>query len=78
MQRERMGWNETFRVHAHFCMFIMSTPFINMKDIVAEMSFICTKSKNGLYAWFSPRLCLYLFCKDCWLYKGLDTLTDRA
>ncbi len=37
------------------------------------------KSKNGLYAWFSPsRLCLYLFCKDCRLHKGLNTLTDWA
>lgn len=42
MQRED-GRNETFRVHAHFCMFILSTPFINMEDIVAKMSFICTK-----------------------------------
>lgn len=79
VQRED-GRNETFRIHAHFCMFILSSPFINMEDIVAEMSFVCTKkSKNGLYAWFSPsRLCLYLFCKDCRLNKGLNTRTDWA
>lgn len=26
-------------------MFVMSTPFINMKDIVAKMSFVCKKKK---------------------------------
>lgn len=29
-ERGRYGWNETFRVHAHFCMFVMSTPFIHI------------------------------------------------
>lgn len=42
VQREN-GRNETFRIHAHFYMFILSLPFINMEDIVAKMSFICTK-----------------------------------
>lgn len=51
-----------------------------MEDIVAKNVFcMYKKSKNGLYAWFSPsRLCLYLFCKDCRLHKGLNTLTDWA
>lgn len=44
VQRED-GRNETFRVHAHFCMFILSTPFINMEDIVAKNVFYMYKKK---------------------------------
>lgn len=41
-------------------MFIMSTPFIEMKDIVAKMSFLCTKSQmDYMHGFLLASACIY-------------------